>query len=419
MTSTARSDRRREWLVWVALGLAGLLVASAYLPPLFYPLWMLRYFARELALFAVLLALIALGLLLRPLASAAPGRPLRLRLAAALLLGLGSLPVATTLPLFARQGQWFSPWQYFRFSAPIARAGQVVEEHDVALASDRPQLLVDVYRPATAPAAAEAGRAAIVVIHGGSFQRGDKGDVPELSRVLAAAGYAVFDLRYRLAPQHPFPAALQDILCIVGRLAEAKARERYTLDGRRIALLGRSAGGTLALSAAYAAALQAAPAAAGVPVPALRAGCAVVDVVPTAVIAIYPWTDLAQVYAAPPQPDPLDSRQVMEAYLGGPAGQLPGPYRHGSPLSYAAARVALPPTLLVHGQADTLVLASESARLAQALAAAGHAVTHLAIPFAEHGFDHRAGGAAEQLARAASLRFLSAALAATRTGAGN
>lgn len=403
--------RRREMLAIVCLGLAGLLVVSAYLPPVVYLLWMVRFFARELSLFACLLSALALVLLAKAPPSGSLVKRGRVLALAALLLVLGALPLAATLPLFNRQRSWFSIGQYVGFSADRSAAAQIVEEHDVVLAADRPELLVDVYRPAAAGDRPGAG-AAVVVVHGGSFQRGDKGDVSEVSRALAESGYAVFDLRYRLAPQHPFPAALQDILCIVGRLAEPSAQTRYGVDARRIALLGRSAGGTLALSAAYAAAVTQHPAKQGALAPALRAGCAVVDVAPAAVVAIYSWTNLNEAYEAPPRLDPLDTPQVIRAYLGGPASQLAGPYRHASPVSYATLGSPLPPTLLVHGQADTLVPPQQSASLKTALTDAGHAVTHLAIPFAEHGFDHRAGGVAEQITRATILSFLGHALAA-------
>jgi acetyl esterase/lipase len=413
MPSSLRAYRRRKQLAGACLILAGLLVLSAYLPPLADPLWMVRYIARELSLLAGLLSALAVALLAKaPSEETSPWRR-RMRWLSAVVLVLGSLPLTATVPQRLRLGAWFSPWQYLSFSIPRPMPGQIAADRDVALAADRPELLVDVYRPRaeTALRTAPPG-AAIVVIHGGSFQRGDKGDLQEISVALSAAGYVLVDLRYRLAPQHPFPAAVQDILCIVGRLAEAPARQRYGIDPRRIAVLGRSAGGTLALSAAYAAAVQQSPTSTGLALPALRAGCAVVDVAPAAVIAIYPWTDLTAAYATPPRPDPLDTRKVLTAYLGGAPSQLAGPYQHASPIYYAASPAPLPPTLLIHGGADTMVPAHESARLAARLLSGGHAVTLQALAFAEHGFDHRAGGVAEQLARASILSFLGPVLSA-------
>ena len=409
MAGLSLGYRRREQLSVICLGLCGLLIVATYLPPFAYLLWMVRFFARELALFASGLSLGAIALVLKPppVDSAATRRwPLLL---GCLLFPVSALPVVATLPTFARLGIGFSLRQYVTVASPSLPAGQVIEDRDVVLVPERPDLRVDVYRPAASKStgsAAALNGAAVVVVHGGSFQRGDKGDVPQVSRALAGSGFAVFDLRYRLAPQSPFPAAVQDILCIVGRLAAPPAQQSYGIDGTKVALLGRSAGGTLVLSAAYAAALQGTATQDPPSGPARVSGCSGPTVVPAAVVAIYPWTDLQAVYANPPSPDPLDTRQVMEAYLGGPSVQRPALYAQASPLRDATARVVLPKTLLIHGQADTLVPPQQSVALARALGEAGQSVSHLAIPFAEHGFDHRPGGAAEQLARERTQSFL-------------
>lgn len=401
-----RELRRQRSAGIVCLLASAILFGLAYTPPLSFPLWLGRLVGRELSLLTALLGLLAAILLFRALPSRA-GRALGLTLGL-LLLGLGALPFVTALPSFAQPGLRFSPREYvFGVGSPRG----IREEHDVAIASDRPELLVDVYRPDQPGPRLSPG---VIVIHGGSFHYGDKGDAPQVSRGLAAAGFAVFDLRYRLAPQHPFPAAVQDVLCAVGRLAEPAAQARFAVDGQRIALLGRSAGGTLALAAAYAAAAQAVTPKGRSALPSLRAGCAVIDVAPRAVVGIYPWTDLKAAYEHPPSPDALDTRDRLVGYLGGTPEQLPGPYAHASPLFYAQLaelpRAALPPTLLIHGLGDTLVRPEQSQQLAAALRQAGYAPQTLFIPMAEHGFDHRAGGTGEQLERAAVLRFLSQAL---------
>jgi len=405
MTPEQRT-RLRRYAALLCLGLTAGLYVAQNSPPLSFGWWLPRLIARELALLTVLLALGTAWLSIRAFQSRiAKG----VCVAMALLYGFGaSLPLFGVLPLFSRLGLRFSITEYV-FS--VSRPSGIREEHDVGLASDRPELRVDVYRPAQPPAVPSPG---VVVLHGGSFQFGDKGDVPQVSRALAAAGFAVFDLRYRLAPQHPFPAAVQDVLCAVGRLAEPAARERFFVDGKRIALLGRSAGGTLALTAAYAAAAQAAVPSGQAGLPALRAGCAVIDVVPKAVVGIYPWTDLRAVHEQPPSIDPLDSPDKMRAYLGGTPAQLPGPYAHASPLFYAGLSGlpggTLPPTLLIHGEGDAMVPSAHSERLADALRRAGYTPQTLFIPLAEHGFDFRPGGAGEQLERALVLRFLHSAL---------
>ena len=64
----------------------------------------------------------------------------------------------------------------------------------------------------------------------------------------AEAGYLTIILDYRLAPEHPFPAALEDLFCFAIGWAADNAR-RWNGDGRRIVIGGYSAGANLAASA--------------------------------------------------------------------------------------------------------------------------------------------------------------------------
>jgi len=112
----------------------------------------------------------------------------------------------------------------------------------------------------------DTGRA-ILYFHGGGFTEGSPRTHRELvSRISRHAGVAALSVDYRLAPLHPFPAALQD----ARRAWDWLTR---TVPADRIALVGDSAGGGLAL------ALLLPPRDAGVPLPAI---CAVIS----------PWCDL-------------------------------------------------------------------------------------------------------------------------------
>ena len=93
-----------------------------------------------------------------------------------------------------------------------------------------------------------APRAAVLVIHGGSWTRGDKADegYGRICRLLAAHGYVAFSLNYRLAPTDVFPAAIDDVTQAVRWLREPAQVDRFNLDPARIAALGGSAGGNLA-----------------------------------------------------------------------------------------------------------------------------------------------------------------------------
>lgn len=87
--------------------------------------------------------------------------------------------------------------------------------------------------------------ATVLYLHGGGFTTGSPATHRALATHLAAAsGATVHVLDYRLAPEHPFPAALDDVLAAYRELLDRGA------DPGRTALAGDSAGGWLALTAA-------------------------------------------------------------------------------------------------------------------------------------------------------------------------
>jgi acetyl esterase len=87
----------------------------------------------------------------------------------------------------------------------------------------------------------------MVYLHGGGWAFGSPASFRKLGMQFAEAGYLTIVLDYRLAPEHPFPAALEDVLFAV-QWAHDNAR-RWNGDGARIAVGGDSAGGNLSLTA--------------------------------------------------------------------------------------------------------------------------------------------------------------------------
>jgi acetyl esterase len=87
----------------------------------------------------------------------------------------------------------------------------------------------------------------VIYLHGGGWAFGSPASFRKLGMQFAEAGYLTINLDYRLAPEHPFPAALEDAIFAIGWASE-KAR-RWNGDGRRIAIGGDSAGANLAMSA--------------------------------------------------------------------------------------------------------------------------------------------------------------------------
>jgi acetyl esterase/lipase len=226
----------------------------------------------------------------------------------------------------------------------------------------------------------------VVVVHGGGWRSGNRGEFPEWNAWLAQKGYLVFDIDYRLSASN-WQEAPADVACAVGWVKENA--NRYGVDPGRVALMGRSAGGHLALLAAY----TRGPAA---PTPGCEAPNAR-DTGVAAVAAFYPPTDLARL-----------SRQGylggIDRFLGGAPGAVPGRYRLLSPVSRVDP--GDPPTFLAHGGDDDIVPPEESEHLAGRLREAGVPHRLVELPWANHTFDFSWGGWGSQITRSSLEEFL-------------
>lgn len=113
---------------------------------------------------------------------------------------------------------------------------------DVPGTGSDPGVRVLAFRPA---ARAAGPRPAIVYFHGGGFVMGDAaGDQPLAAQLARSAGAQVFSVEYRLAPEHPYPAAHGDGYAVLRWLAERAEELGVALD--RIAVAGSSAGAGIA-----------------------------------------------------------------------------------------------------------------------------------------------------------------------------
>jgi epsilon-lactone hydrolase len=197
---------------------------------------------------------------------------------------------------------------------------------------------------------ADTGRV-LLFLHGGGFEFGSVRSDGELAaRLGRASGMRVLFPEYRLAPEHPFPAAIDDVQAVWRWLRTAQA-----LGARSIAVAGDSAGG------GFAVALLVATRDAGEPVPA-------------AAVLMSPTVDLTSSGASMTEradQDPISTpamlRQFASDYLAGADPETP----LASPLF--AQLAGLPPLLIQVGTADLLL--SDSERLAAAAAEAGVDVT--------------------------------------------
>ncbi|GAB1819474.1 alpha/beta hydrolase [Herbidospora sp. RD11066] len=246
-------------------------------------------------------------------------------------------------------------------------------------------LKADVYLPRGASDAP-----AIVLAHAGGFQTFDRGDLRGTGRWLADHGVAAVAVDYRLsAPGAPtWDKAPQDVVCA---LAWTRANAaRFHLDPDRLSLGGMSAGGGLALNAAYR----------------LRAGeigssCGEAPPPPASVVGFYPVTDVTAMWTR----DVTGSRNAAVQYTGGTPSEFPERYREVSPTTYV--KPGLMPTLLVVGDRDRSARPQDVTAFADLLRRNGDAVTTKILPFAEHSPDDAYGSLPAQHSRQILLDFLS------------
>jgi acetyl esterase/lipase len=202
----------------------------------------------------------------------------------------------------------------------------------------------------------------VIILHTGGWDSGTHTEFASAHRELASHGIAVIAMRYRLAPQHPWPAQKEDVRRAV-EFVRANA-QTFGVDVEELFLMGRSAGGQIATACAYT-----------MPELGLR-GC----------IALYAPHDMlfARQYAF--EDDILNSLKLLRQYLGGDPKDAEDNYRSAS--ARLAAHPGVPPTLLMHGARDTMVWVKQSQLLATKLKHEGVAHRYVELPWATHACDH-------------------------------
>jgi len=341
-------------------------------------LWIVAVAATEYSLFVGALALLAI---ISGMAAfrRGPSRAGGFAIVAGLIgLLLAQLPFLEAQIAAQQIGVSLSLSQYLNL-APADRGDPAVTVQTLTYAITNGQTLqLDSYRSTVAPP--PTAQPAIVVIHGGSWRGGHRSDFARWDRYLAAHGYTVFDIDYHIAPQPNWQTATADAAASVAYIRAHAAA--LGVDPARIALLGRSAGGHLALLAAY----------------------SKIQPPVQAVISLYGPTDLAWGYAHVAHPDPINGQSALRHFLGGPPNVIPTIYRDASPITYADRKQ--PPTLLIHGGRDNLVGPQHAVLLADRLKASGNTVQFVPVPYALHGFDYNFDGWGSQIVRPTLLRFL-------------
>jgi len=379
-------NKKFSWLRFTLAALGfGLSLLCVFAAPT-YLLWEISILATEWGHALAVLALLLFVFNLR-----------RSRLAAALSLIaailaltplIRALPVAARLPAQLQTALRATNWN----GSPRVQPLNVFDLFRGIDSPDRPyqrpvysqienqELRLDFYQPANSLKPAPC----VIVIHGGSWRSGDSQQLAPLNSHLAARGYAVASINYRLTPRWRFPAANEDVVAAFNFLKTHA--DSLHLDPQRFVLLGRSAGGHLALLAAYT-----------LHDPAIRG-----------VVSFYGPTDLHWSYAHPGNPLVIDTHNILRAFLGGNPQDVPAIYDAASPLRFVNS--STPPTLLIHGGRDELVSIRHSERLAESLAQnqVPHFLLHL--PWATHGADFNFSGPFGQISTYAIEQFLSVIL---------
>jgi acetyl esterase/lipase len=249
-------------------------------------------------------------------------------------------------------------------------------------------LHVDVYQvPSSKPTPV------VVQFHGGGWIRGDRPSSYRSFSALMAAGMSVVTVEYRNAKDAPAPAAIQDVRCAMAWVKKNAAK--YNFDPNRVVTYGGSAGGHLALMAAYAPASFNPPGCTDQPkvvaVLDFYGASNVVDALGFRGSSNFTHQWMGTQLPLSPEPDlpargnPADTAATSNVG-GNPDGMPAQPRRAAprwpdpdaktlelaksvSPMTYI--RPGLPPTFIVNGDSDPTFDPSQSSQLKKALDAAG------------------------------------------------
>ena len=297
------------------------------------------------------------------------------------------VPVVQGVRAASREGVALSLSDYFSFPAigptetvTYARPGGEELQLDVRRPSEQGDKKGQELRPA------------VVTVHGGGGVQGGRSEDVLWSAWLAEQGYVVFSIDYRLGMPPRWQEAAGDAKCAVGWVKENAGS--YGVDADRIALMGHSFGGGVALLAAYTEGD-----------PQLPPSCDVPDTGVEAVAAFYPPTDFTR----------LDETQEprwrpnLGSAVRDPSGEdavlvAEGEEHLVSPTSHVDP--ADPPTFLAHGGWDQIAPPEQSKLLANRLQEACVPHRLLELPGARHGFDGAWGSWDTQIVRRTLKEFL-------------
>lgn len=229
------------------------------------------------------------------------------------------------------------------------------------------RLRLDVYRPKNRSAQL---LPSIIFVHGGAWVLGSKRQSPFLMFDLAAAGYVVFAINYRLAPRFPLPAAIHDCKAAVAWVSEHAPKYGGTPDA---VAMGNSAGGHLAAMLACSAVDRS-----------LQPGFEDKDCSVRGGVILYGLSDFTGIFEH--HPHPIAHYLLEELVFCRRYREHTEVFRRAQPVSYLSTEI--PPLLLIHGEHDVMIPIVEAHNFYQRLKEAGARRVHLCeVPLAPHAFE--------------------------------
>lgn len=249
----------------------------------------------------------------------------------------------------------------------------------------------------------------MLFVHGGGWTSGHTrhsgafADWPGVLAAIAAHGYVVASVNYRLSAEAPSPAAIHDVKAALKWLRSES--DRFGIDPQRAVSFGGSAGGQLAaLLATSCGVAELAPPRATLSRPGVDADISSQSDCVQGAAIWYGVFDFSPLVSA--RTSPSGAPAAPNAYLDcAPGSCSEAAIRMASAVAYLDA--SDPPFMLIHGDIDRVVSVEQSRNFAASLKAKGVAAELDVIA----GVDHSFIGATPEATRAASLRAITATLA--------
>jgi acetyl esterase len=234
----------------------------------------------------------------------------------------------------------------------------------------------------------------LLYIHGGGFTMGDRFESGTNLRWFTDRGWLALSIDYALSSvdRHLWDSVTSEVACAMAWTSANAAR--LGGDPMRISLLGSSAGGNLAINAAYLANAGRIKSSCGGTVPRV-----------SAVSALYPPVDLAAAWISRVPGISDMARKFNTYYLGGSPQQFPDRYQFVASATHI--NTAAPATLVIFGANDHLVPPDATDSFVMEARRGGINIQGIRFPYGDHAFNLNQYGLGNQFFLGMTDQFLS------------